>query len=252
MTERTTTIEAAGGIALTGKPALELRNVNASYGTTSVLRDVSLRVEPGSVTALIGPNGAGKTTSLRVASGLIRPSSGQVLIDGDEVTRTSAARRSRAGLCHVPEGRGVYRNLTVRENLLMQSNAFNAQESIEIATGVFPRLGERLNQKAGTMSGGEQQMLALSAAYVANPRLVLVDEPSLGLAPIIVDLVFDFLRTLREKGVALLLVDQYALRTLSIADHAYVLRRGEIAYDGSAETLLQGNVLEQYIGDGAA
>jgi branched-chain amino acid transport system ATP-binding protein len=238
-----------GGTAVTDVPALELKDVSASYGTTAVLRKVSLTVAPGSVTALIGPNGAGKTTSLRVASGLMKPSSGEVLVDGVDVTKTSAARRAKSGMCHVPEGRGVYRNLTVKENLLMQASTTSAKESIDIATSVFPRLGERLSQKAGTLSGGEQQMLALSAAYVAQPKLVLVDEPSLGLAPIIVDLVFDFLKTLREKGVALLLVDQYALRTLAIADHAYVLRRGEIAYDGEAAALLQGNMFEQYIGD---
>ncbi len=248
MTEQLTRPAADSGVILAEQPVLELRGVNASYGATAVLRNVSLSVAPGSVTALIGPNGAGKTTSLRVASGLMKASSGQVLVDGVDVTSTSAARRAKNGMCHVPEGRGVYRNLTVRENLLMQAGSSNAKECIEIASSVFPRLGERLAQRAGTLSGGEQQMLALSAAYVAHPQLVLVDEPSLGLAPIIVDLVFDFLTTLREKGVALLLVDQYALRTLAIADHAYVLRRGEIAYEGDAKELLAGDILEQYIG----
>ncbi|MET7391969.1 ABC transporter ATP-binding protein [Dactylosporangium sp. NPDC005572] len=253
MTDQLTRAGANGAAAARSQaPALELRNVNASYGTTIVLRDVSLSVVPGSVTALIGPNGAGKTTSLRVASGLMRPTGGQVLVDGVDVTKYSAARRAKGGMCHIPEGRGVYRNLTVRENLLMQATSSSPKETIEIAASVFPRLGERLTQKAGTLSGGEQQMLALSAAYVANPKLVLVDEPSLGLAPIIVDVVFDFLKTLREKDVALLLVDQYALRTLAIADHAYVLRRGEIAYDGAAAGLLQGNMFEKYIGEGAA
>ncbi|MEX5635894.1 ABC transporter ATP-binding protein [Parafrankia sp. FMc2] len=253
MTDQLTLAEANGAAAPASRAAaLELRGINASYGNTAVLRDVSLTVAPGSVTALIGPNGAGKTTSLRVASGLMRPSDGAVLVDGVDVTKASAARRAKAGMCHVPEGRGVYRNLTVRENLLMQSSAARPKEAIELATSVFPRLGERLSQKAGTLSGGEQQMLALSAAYVANPKLVLVDEPSLGLAPIIVDMVFEFLKTLREKDVALLLVDQYALRTLAIADQAYVLRRGEIAYDGAASGLLQGNMFEKYIGEGAA
>lgn len=241
-----------GGAHLDAPPALELQDVSASYGSTAVLRKVSLSVAPGSVTALIGPNGAGKTTSLRVASGLMKPSSGRILVDGEEITSSSAARRAKGGMCHVPEGRGVYRNLTVRENLMMQAAKTSPKETIEIATSVFPRLGERLSQKAGTLSGGEQQMLALSAAYVAQPKLVLVDEPSLGLAPIIVDLVFDFLKTLRDKGTALLLVDQYALRTLAIADHAYVLRRGEIAYSGKAAELLRGNILEQYIGEGAS
>ncbi|MDQ7909344.1 ABC transporter ATP-binding protein [Phytohabitans sp. ZYX-F-186] len=244
------TMAATGAVATADAPALELRGVSASYGQTAVLRDVSLRVAPGSVTALIGPNGAGKTTSLRVASGLMRPSSGQILLRGTDVTRRPAARRAKSGLCHVPEGRGVYRNLTVRENLLMQSTSHDPRETIEIATGVFPRLGERLSQKAGTLSGGEQQMLALSAAYVARPSIVLVDEPSLGLAPIIVDAVFEFLKTLRTNGVALLCVDQYALRTLAIADHAYVLRRGEIVYDGAAAGLVDDNMFEKYVGEG--
>ena len=156
-------------------------------------------------------------------------------------------------MCHVPEGRGIYRNLTVRENLLMQATSTSPRETVEIAASVFPRLGERLSQRAGTLSGGERRILAaLSAAYVAQPSLVLVDEPSLGLAPIIVDEVFEFLKALREKDVALLLVDQYALRTLAIADHAYVLRRGEIAYDGDAAGLLEGNMFEKYIGEGAS
>jgi branched-chain amino acid transport system ATP-binding protein len=243
---------AAGGTAVldASAAALELRNISASYGRTAVLRDVSLRVAAGSVTALIGPNGAGKTTTLRVASGLMKPSAGEILLEGRDVTRKSAAGRAKLGMCHVPEGRGIYRNLTVKENLLMQSKG--GQSGIDIAVDVFPRLGERLSQKAGTMSGGEQQMLALSAAYAANPHLVLVDEPSLGLAPIIVDLVFEFLQTLREKNVALLLVDQYALRTLAVADHAYVLRRGELVYDGDAASLLEGNMFEKYIGEGTS
>ena len=250
MTREQTMGSQDGAIAMAEAPALELRNISASYGQTAVLRNVSLRVAPGTVTALIGPNGAGKTTSLRVASGLMKPSSGEVLLHGQDVTRKPAAHRAKGGLCHVPEGRGVYRNLTVRENLLMQSLTGNPQETIDIATEVFPRLGERLSQKAGTLSGGEQQMLALSAAYVAQPSIVLVDEPSLGLAPIIVDAVFEFLQTLRTKGISLLLVDQYALRTLAIADHAYVLRRGEVVYDGDAAGLVEGNMFDKYIGEG--
>lgn len=240
-----------GSVTTADAPALELRNIEASYGQTAVLRGVSIKVQPGTVTALIGPNGAGKSTSLRVASGLMKPTSGEVLLHGQKVNHKSAARRAKGGLCHVPEGRGVYRNLTVRENLLMQSSTTgDSRESIDIAAEVFPRLGERLSQKAGTLSGGEQQMLALSAAYVAKPSIVLVDEPSLGLAPIIVDAVFEFLKTLRTKGISLLLVDQYALRTLAIADHAYVLRRGEIVYDGDAAGLVEGNMFERYIGEG--
>lgn len=248
----TMTTPAPAGDGAVATPALELRGVTASYGTTTVLRDVSLTVAPGSVTALIGPNGAGKTTSLRVASGLMRPSAGQVFLHGEDVTRKPAHRRARVGLCHVPEGRGVYRNLTVKENLTMQAPKDSLEESIDQAMQTFPILGKRLSQKAGTMSGGEQQMLALSAAFLSKPSIVLVDEPSLGLAPIIVDEVFEFLQTLRGSDVALLLVDQYALRTLAIADQAYVLRRGEIVYDGDAATLLSGNMFEAYIGEGTS
>ena len=249
----TATIDETSTMPQETKPAaLELKGVNASYGSTAVLRDVSLTVAPGSVTALIGPNGAGKTTSLRVASGLMRPSSGQVLLHGEDVTKRAAHRRAHGGLCHIPEGRGVYRNLTVKENLTMQAPKESMAESIDQATATFPILGKRLSQKAGTLSGGEQQMLALSAAYLSRPSIVLVDEPSLGLAPIIVDVVFEFLQTLRESDIALLLVDQYALRTLAIADQAYVLRRGEIAYDGDAATLLNGNMFESYIGEGTS
>jgi branched-chain amino acid transport system ATP-binding protein len=252
MTDATTSEAAteAGAATVDGPPALELRGVSAGYGSTRVLREVSLTVPAGSVTALIGPNGAGKTTSLRVACGLVKPASGQVMLHGTDVTRQAAHRRAGAGLCHVPEGRGVYRNLTVRENLMMQAPADRSRASIEVATDAFPILGKRLSQKAGTLSGGEQQMLALSAAYLSRPNLVLVDEPSLGLAPIIVDVVFEFLHTLRSTGTALLLVDQYAHRTLAIADHAYILRRGEIVYEGEAGKLLKGNMFEQYIGDG--
>ncbi|MFE7069101.1 ABC transporter ATP-binding protein [Streptomyces sp. NPDC057620] len=236
----------------TTAPALELRDVSARYGETTVLRDVSLTVRPGRVTALIGPNGAGKTTSLRVASGLLAPAAGQVLVDGADVTRTAPHRRAGLGLCHIPEGRGIYRNLTVRENLAMMASRGAVEEGIEKAAAAFPVLGNRLGQKAGTLSGGEQQMLALCAAHLRRPHLVLVDEPSLGLAPIVVDLVFEFLETLKAEGIALLLVDQYALRSLKVADTAYVLRRGRIAYSGDAAPLLDGNMFEQYIGEGAA
>ncbi len=242
-----TTAEAPAAAA-----ALELRGINSSYGTTQVLRDVSITVPRGSVTALIGPNGAGKTTTLRVASGLLRPSSGEVFLGGDEITRLPSHRRAGRGLVHVPEGRGVYRNLTVQENLTMQAPPKQVKESIERAASVFPILGKRLAQKAGTLSGGEQQMLSLSAAYVRRPELVLVDEPSLGLAPIIVDVVFEFLETLRGDGIALLLVDQFAHRSLGIADNAYVLRRGRVVYSGAAEELLEGDMFEQYVGEGVA
>lgn len=232
-------------------PALELRGVDCGYGGTTVLRDVSLTVPAGAVTALVGPNGAGKTTSLKVMSGLLRPGRGQVLLDGTEVTRLASHRRARRGLCHVPEGKGVYRTLSVRENLVMQVPGRRVDAGIERAVAAFPVLGKRINQQAGTLSGGEQQMLSLSAAYLREPRVVLVDEPSLGLAPIVVDVVFEFLARLRAEGIALLLVDQYATRALAIADTAYVLRRGRIVHAGVAAALLAGDVFERYIGGDA-
>jgi branched-chain amino acid transport system ATP-binding protein len=236
--------------ARTTTAALELRGIDCSYGNTQVLRDVSLTVPRGAVTALIGPNGAGKTTSLRVASGLLRPTSGTVLFGEEEVTSLPPHRRAGRGLVHIPEGRGVYRNLTVEENLAMQAPPRRAKEAIERAAGVFPVLGKRLRQRAGTLSGGEQQMLSLSAAYVRRPELVLVDEPSLGLAPIVVDVVFEFLETLKSEGISLLLVDQFAHRSLGIADRAYVLRRGQVVFDGDAAELLAGDMFEKYVGDG--
>ena len=233
----------------TGSLAIELTGISSSYGRTKVLNDVSLKVRRGGVTALIGPNGAGKSTTLKVVSGLLRPTAGKVLIDGAEVTKASSYLRAKKGVCHVPEGRGIYRNLTVRENLVMMIPTRSVTEGIDRAAAAFPILGRRLSQTAGTLSGGEQQMLALSAAYLRHPRVVLVDEPSLGLAPIIVDAVFRFLETLRAEQVSLLLVDQYATRALAIADDAYVLRRGSIVYSGSAAELRDGNVFDRYIGE---
>lgn len=235
----------------TAEPALELKGISSAYGRTVVLRDVSISVAPGSVTALIGPNGAGKTTALKVASGLLAPTSGSVSLEGTNVTAHPSYARARSGLCHVPEGRGVYRNLTVRENLIMQTPGRDTEMAISRATEVFPILGRRLSQHAGTLSGGEQQMLAMSAAYIRQPKVVLVDEPSLGLAPIIVDEIFQFLSVLKSEGVALLLVDQYITRALAIADRAYVLRRGQIVYEGGGKELLEGNVFEKYIGEGS-
>jgi branched-chain amino acid transport system ATP-binding protein len=229
-------------------PALRIDRVSAGYGSTAVLRDVSIEVGQGSTVALLGPNGAGKTTLLKVASGLIRPSSGRVEVDGADITRSSADRRAARGMCHVPEGRGVYRSLTVRENLRLQSRRGRERESIARAVEAFPALGKRLQQTAGTMSGGEQQMLALAASYVRDPRVVLIDEPSLGLAPVIVDVVFESLARLEALGTSLLLVDQFATRVLEMAAHAYVLRRGGIVYDGQPSELLKGDLFTQYLG----
>jgi branched-chain amino acid transport system ATP-binding protein len=227
---------------------LTLENITAGYGDTTVLRDVSIEVPPGQVAALLGPNGAGKTTLLRVASGLLRPRKGRVTLSGEDVTRRAPYQLAQRGLCHIPEGRGVFPALTVRENLNLQSKAGHEAESIAKAVDAFPRLGERLNQLAGTMSGGEQQMLALSRTYIQSPNFILLDEVSLGLAPKIVDEIFEFLGKLRETGAALLLVEQYVNRALAVADRVYLLNRGEIAFSGDPSSVDEASLFEQYVG----
>jgi branched-chain amino acid transport system ATP-binding protein len=230
--------------------ALDISGIEAGYGRTTVLRDLSLRVSRGEVAALLGPNGAGKTTLLRVVSGFLPATRGSVSMFGEDITSAPAHRRFRAGLCHVPEGRGIFRSLTVRENLVMQAKRGSESEAIERAASVFPIIGERLHQQAGTLSGGQQQMLAIASAYVRQPRLILVDEASLGLAPLIVDDIFGFLRQVTSEGCSLLIVDQFAHRALELASSAYVLNRGEITFVGTAKELLEGDVFSHYVGTG--
>jgi branched-chain amino acid transport system ATP-binding protein len=230
-------------------PALQVDNVAAGYAQTTVLRGVSLTVPSGSVVALLGPNGAGKSTLLKTISGLCRPTGGSVTLFGQDVTRLSPNRRAKLGLCHIPEGRGVYKRLTVRENLVMQSARGGEQEAIDRAAEAFPVLGNRINQMAGTLSGGEQQMLSMSRAYTRNQKLILVDEASLGLAPIVVDEIFGFLeRIVTEQGASLLIVDQFVYRALEMASTAYVLNRGEITVSGTAADLKQHDVFAEYMG----
>lgn len=231
-------------------PALEVAGLHAGYGAVTVLRDVSITVPSGSVTALIGPNGAGKSTLLRTIAGLVAPTEGSVRLWGEDVTRHRTTQRARRGLCLIPEGRAVYRSLTVKENLTLQARPGAAPMAIEQACSIFPVLGRRLEQRASTLSGGEQQMLALSAAYVRDPKLVLVDEASQGLAPIVVDAIFEFLKQVAERDAALLIVDQYVTKALGMADYAYVLRQGAIGFAGSPQELLQGDVFEHYVGTG--
>jgi branched-chain amino acid transport system ATP-binding protein len=226
-----------------------VRSVRAGYGEGSVLFDLSLTMRKSAVTALIGPNGAGKSTLLRTISGLLTPSSGQVILAGEDVTRRPAGYRARQGLYHIAEGRSIYRSLTVRENIIMQSARGKEAQALERAAEAFPILGKRLSQTAGTLSGGEQQMLALSGAYVREPQVILVDEPSLGLAPIVIDAVFEFLGRLASTGVSLLIVDQYPQRVLALAEFAYVLRRGEVVFAGQASQLDSSDVLAKYLGE---
>ncbi len=226
----------------------ELRRIRAGYGPTTVLHDVSLKIPDGSVVALLGANGAGKTSLLRVASGLLRSSSGALILDGDDVTREPSHRLVGRGVCHVPEGRGIFPSLTVRENLLVQSPRGEEAEAMDRAVHAFPRLGERMNQVARTMSGGEQQMLALARAYVQHPRVVLLDEVSMGLAPKVVDEIFEFLALLARERVSMLLVEQYVTRALEVADYVYLLNRGTIAFAGEPSELSGDAVFAQYVG----
>lgn len=227
----------------------ELIGIDAGYGASPVLRDVTIRVPDGQVIGLIGPNGAGKTTTLRVASGLLRPSRGSLSIGDGDLGATAAPHQLVArGICHVPEGRGIFRSLTVRENLGLFATRGGERVAVERATDAFPRLGERLAQTAGTLSGGEQQMLALSRAYVQSPSVVLLDEVSMGLAPAIVDEIFAFFATLRAAGSALLIVEQYVGRVLDIADNVYLLADGEVRLSGSPADLAGTDLFAAYIG----
>ena len=225
-----------------------LHGVSAGYGDALVLRDVDLVVPAASVVALLGPNGAGKTTLLRVASGLLPSSAGDITFENQRVTGWVPHRLSQAGICHIPEGRGIFRNLTVRENLLLQADPAAEDEGITRAVDAFPRLGERLQQRAGTLSGGEQQMLALARAYISNPKLVLLDEVSMGLAPRIVDEIFEFIGRLAAEGTALLLVEQYVTRALAQADYVYLLNRGRIDFAGEPFELADEEVYSRYFG----
>jgi branched-chain amino acid transport system ATP-binding protein len=225
---------------------LELRGVVAGYGETTVLRGVDLIVPDGATVALLGPNGAGKTTLLRVASGLLRPQEGQVLVDGVDVTGAPPHALVERGVCHVPEGRGVFGQLTVRDNLLLQAGG--RQEAVEQAISAFPRLGQRLDQTAGTMSGGEQQMLALARAYVQSPHTILLDEVSMGLAPKVVEEIFDFLHQLAAGGRSLLLVEQYVTKALAMADFVMLLNKGTVGFWGEPSELDGQDLFRQYAG----
>ena len=229
------------------EPMLEISGITGGYGSTTVLRDVSLSVPRGSVVALLCPNGAGKSTTMRMASGLLRPQQGRVILDGKDVTRATPSRRARLGICHVMEGRSIFPSLTVRENLRLQApRRTSTSDVLDQTQEAFPHLADRRRQIAGTLSGGEQQMLALMRAYLSNPRVVLVDEASLGLAPVIVDQIFDFLARIARDGVSLLVVEQYAERVLAIATTAYLLNQGRVVHSGPAQDLDEEKVFALY------
>jgi len=237
---------------------LTVTNLHAGYGMSEVLVGTSLEVKSGTVVALIGANGAGKTTTMRAVSGMIRPTKGQVLLDGKPVQDLPASRIARLGLAHSPEGRKVFGPLSVEDNLLL--GAFRrlprffgfhreASSDLDRVFELFPRLRERRKQDAGTLSGGEQQMLAIGRALMARPKVMLLDEPSMGLAPVIVQEVFRTIRRLKEDGMTMLLVEQFAKQALGVADYAYVMERGRIAIEGKPEELRRDErMLAAYLG----
>jgi len=226
---------------------LELDRVTAAYGDNVALRDVSIIVPEGRVVALLGPNGAGKTTLLRVASGLTPARSGRVCMDRADINAASFDQRVRMGMCHVTEGRSIFPSLSVRDNLRLFAPRNGASDATERALSAFPKLGDRLGQTAGTMSGGEQQMLALARAYTSRAPLVLLDEVSMGLAPLIIDEIFSFLAALAAQGTSLLIVEQYVSKALALADHAYVLTKGRISFAGEAAELAATDIFSHYI-----
>ena len=235
-------------------PLLQVTDLRVSYGAIDALRGVSLEVREGEVVALIGANGAGKTTTLRAISGMLRASSGTIRLDGEEVSGLPSHRLVSRGMAHAPEGRGIFLNLTVRENLLLGAYLRDDQDEIvadaDKAYALFPILAERREQVAGTLSGGEQQMLAVARALMSRPKLLLLDEPSLGLAPQVVEKIFAVLREVNEGGVALLLVEQNAHKALQLAHRAYVLETGQIVMSGTGRELLSSpEVRKAYLGE---
>ena len=233
---------------------LEIKDIEVYYGVIQALKGISFEVNEGEVIALIGANGAGKTTTLHTVSGLIAPKSGSVIFEGQDITKTPAHKIVSMGMAHVPEGRRVFASLSVLQNLRLGAYTRNDKEEIEESLRKvykrFPRLEERKNQPAGTLSGGEQQMLAMGRALMSNPRIILMDEPSMGLSPILVNEIFDIIKEVSAGGTTVLLVEQNAKKALSIADRGYVLETGRIVLEGKAQELLNNkSVQSAYLGE---
>ena len=233
---------------------LEIRNLKVNYGPIQAVRGIDITVDEGSIVALLGANGAGKTTTLRTVSGVIKPSGGSIQLAGQKISQLRACKVARMGINMSPEGRLVFSGLTVEENLragayCIRSRAETEKNMKRVLT-LFPRLEERLRQQAGTLSGGEQQMLAIARALMASPKLLMLDEPSLGLAPLVIKDIFRTLQEIRSEGTTILIVEQNALATLKIADYAYVLELGKISMQGPAEELIHDEkLIEAYLGN---
>ena len=233
---------------------LEVKDLEVYYGVIQAIKGISFHVDKGEVIALIGANGAGKTTTLHTVTGLLSPKKGYVMFEGKDITKVPAHKIVSMGMAHVPEGRRVFAELSVYENLKM--GAYTRKDKAEIEESLnnvykrFPRLEERKNQMAGTLSGGEQQMLAMGRALMSKPKIILMDEPSMGLSPIMVNEIFDIIRSVSESGTTVLLVEQNAKKALSIADRAYVLETGNIVLEGNAKDLLEDDSIKKaYLGE---
>ncbi len=232
---------------------LNVENINVHYGAIHALKDVSFQLEQNEIVALIGANGAGKSTSMNTISGLLHPTSGRIMFEGEDISQVPPQEIVRKGIIQVPEGRRIFASMSVWENLEMgayaSSNRTEVKSRMESMFERFPRLKERRNQSGGTLSGGEQQMLAIARALMAEPRVLLLDEPSMGLAPILVEQIFDIIREINESGTSIILVEQNALMALSIADRGYVLDTGRVALEGrSDDLLLNPLVINAYLG----
>lgn len=232
---------------------LTLDNVHSYYGRIHALKGISLTVEEGEIVTLIGANGAGKSTTLRTVSGLLHPKQGRVLLEDQDISHMNPHHIVNAGVGHVPEGRGIFPKLTVKENLeigaFVIDDPLEVERRMEYAFELFPRLKERISQKGGTLSGGEQQMLATARGLMLNPRILMLDEPSMGLSPVLVELIFDIIKQMNEKGTTILLVEQNALMALSIAHRGYVLQTGEIVLSDTAANLKKNEMVKKaYLG----
>ena len=232
---------------------LEIKNLNVHFGVIHALKGISITVNEGEIVTLIGANGAGKTTTLRTISGLKKPTSGEILLEGEDIADVSAQNRVRLGISHVPEGRRVFPGMTVLENLEMgaylRKDKAETAKDLEMVYELFPVLSDRQKQLAGTLSGGEQQMLAIGRALMSRPRILLLDEPSMGLAPLLVQEIFNIIKNVNEVGTTVLLVEQNAMMALQIAHRAYVMETGSIVLSGSgAELLRSEQVKKTYLG----